>query len=89
MDWRGGGLDRWWIGEVVDWRGDGLERCCFHLSLKVFIFNSFTFWCELLVGPRGLFNGTGSQEVVYSAVAVQFCLQLREKLLTKMVDCLS
>ena len=26
MDWRGGGLERWWIGEVVDWRGGGLKR---------------------------------------------------------------
>ena len=34
MDWRGGGSERWWIGEVVDWRGDdGLERRCFHSSL--------------------------------------------------------
>ena len=26
MAWRGDGLERWWIGEVVDWRGGGLER---------------------------------------------------------------
>ena len=26
MDWRGGGLERWWIREVVDWRGGREER---------------------------------------------------------------
>ena len=24
--WRGGGLEKWWIGEVVEWRSGGLER---------------------------------------------------------------
>ena len=24
--WRGGGLEKWWIGEVADWRSGGLER---------------------------------------------------------------
>ena len=50
----------------------------------VFLYHMTKLLLLLCIHLVRLCNGTGSQEVVYSAVAVQFCLQLREKLLTKM-----
>ena len=26
VEWRGGGLERWWSGDMVEWRGGGVER---------------------------------------------------------------
>ena len=50
----------------------------------VFLYHMIKLLLMLCIHLVRLFNGTGSQEAVYSAVAVQFCLHLREKLLTKM-----
>ena len=33
-------IERWWIGEVVDWRGGGLERCWIEEVVFPFIFKN-------------------------------------------------